>query len=476
MIINEEMMQISRIEDDNLLGGYDTDVSEKEDIIMANCGSNTQFEEGATQLFNDASNAAASAAAAVDVWGVLRRKGGDQEEFKMTHRLKDGRCDTFTLGRSRNSDIIVDDKRVSSSHCLIYCDYTQARLRVFIEDSSANGTFINDALTRLTRGERIDLKSGDEIFLVSPRSNGPEDHATTFMFVNIRERMVLQRAIGLAPTGSAGANGATHVRHVEDVYVIGDQIGSGMCGTVHLCIHRETGEHYAVKIIDTKKFSLSPGLSTKDLREEAEMMKRLNHPNIIRIRDTFETDNIIFIVMELVRGGDLFDRILEKGKYSETSARLVMLKILSAVSYLHSEEIIHRDLKPENILLVDAHDDTNVKITDFGLAKRTNQDGLKTFCGTPQYFAPEVLKRKSTVLGKGSYGTSADMWSLGVVLFILLSGAFPFDEENLFDQVCYVYLLLLYHYPHLKILIFPPFPSSDPARQVQPDWPRMDQH
>jgi serine/threonine protein kinase len=251
--------------------------------------------------------------------------------------------------------------------------------------------------------------------------------------------MVLQRAIGLAPSKGAGGiafnDNRTYVRHVEDVYIVGDQIGSGMCGTVHLCIHRETGEHYAVKIIDTKKFTKTPGLSTKDLREEAEMMKRLDHPNIIRIKDTFETDNIIFIVMELVRGGDLFDRILEKGRYSEMNARRVMGGILSAVSYLHSEEIIHRDLKPENILLVDPHDDTSVKITDFGLAKRTNQDGLKTFCGTPQYFAPEVLKRKSTVMGKGTYGTSADMWSLGVVLFILLSGAFPFDEDNLFDQV-----------------------------------------
>ena len=112
-----------------------------------------------------------------------------------------------------------------------------------------------------------------------------------------------------------------------------------------------------------------------------------------------------------------------------------MVKILSAVSYLHRNSIIHRDLKPENILLVSSSDDTEIKLTDFGLAKKADHDGLKTFCGTPQYFAPEVLRRKGTVNGEGRYGTAADMWSLGVVLYILLTGTFPFDEDHLFDQI-----------------------------------------
>jgi len=379
----------------------------------------------------------------VDVWGVVRRRGGNQEEFKMLHRLKDGKRDTYVLGRNMEScDITAAHKSVSSTHCRIYCDYTQARLRVFLEDSSVNGTFVNDSLTRLTRGERMELKSGDEIFLINPRllqskrSDSHADHnavgSTSFTFVNIRERVAATREKSRAPSSTQQAPCA---RHVEDVYVIGDQIGSGMCGTVHLCIERASGLHCAVKIIDTKKFALSPGLTPADLREEAAMMMTLDHPNIIRIKDTFETDNIIFIVMELVRGGDLFDRIVEKGKYKEDEARLVMQKVLSAVKYLHSKDIIHRDLKPENILLMEPNNDTEVKITDFGLAKRTNQEGLKTFCGTPQYFAPEVLKRKNTVKGLGSYGTAADIWSLGVVLFILLSGAFPFDDDNLLVQI-----------------------------------------
>ena len=180
-------------------------------------------------------------------------------------------------------------------------------------------------------------------------------------------------------------------------------------------------------------------------------MRGLVHPNIIRIKDTFETDHVIFIVMELVRGGDLFDRIVEKGKYGEEAARIVMQKLLSAVQYLHENNIIHRDLKPENVLLVSPHNDTDVKLTDFGLAKKASQEGLKTFCGTPQYFAPEVLKRKKSVSGSGRYGTSADMWSLGVVLYILLSG-------DLFLS----YILYTYASPHL---IYPPpciLPSSLP--------------
>ena len=114
------------------------------------------------------------------------------------------------------------------------------------------------------------------------------------------------------------------------------------------------------------------------------------------------------------------------------------LQVMDAVGYLHSMNIVHRDLKPENILLTGSTDATEVKITDFGLAKRTNQEGLKTFCGTPQYFAPEVLRRKAPADSdamRSSYGHKADVWSIGVITYIMLSGSFPFDDDRLFDQI-----------------------------------------
>jgi serine/threonine protein kinase len=197
--------------------------------------------------------------------------------------VKDGRRDTCIVGRSKGSDITVEDKRVSSQHCMVYCDYEEARLRVFVEDTSVNGTFINDSLTRLHKGKRMELKTGDEIFLINPR-NGSEDNNTSFLYVNLRDRLFVQRTIGSAldSTGRVVTEAGHH--HVEDFYVIGDQLGSGMCGQVHMCINRLTGEHCAVKIIDTRKFILTPGLSPSELREEAEMMRMLDHPNIIRIK------------------------------------------------------------------------------------------------------------------------------------------------------------------------------------------------
>jgi serine/threonine protein kinase len=131
--------------------------------------------------------------------------------------------------------------------------------------------------------------------------------------------------------------------------------------------------------------------------------------------------------MELSAGGDLFDRIVEHQHYSELDARRVMRRLLSALYYLHEHcNIVHRDLKPENILCTSP---THVKLADFGLAKIMKDDGLKTFCGTPQYFAPEVLQRRHTVAGEGRYGKPADMWSLGVIFYILLTGKPPFGAD-----------------------------------------------
>lgn len=333
-----------------------------------------------------------------DVWGCLRREGGNKDEYDLYHRVKDNRRDTFIIGRNKAlSDIVVSNKLVSSKHCQVYCDYSEVRLRIFVEDCSVNGTFINDSLTRLSKGERTELLSGDIIYLYNPRVPDTElVKACAFSFINIRDRRVACREIGLAPTATSvtqsisdetGVYTGPGMRHIEDFYIIGKQIGQGVSGQVCYCVNRMTNHPCAVKIIDTRNYVLAgPGVSIDDVKEEAEIMKQFDHPNIIKVLDTFQSPQAIYIVMELVKGGDLFDRIVVRGKYTEDLARKVMMQLFSAVHCLHKRGIIHRDLKPENVLLVDADNDVNVKITDFGLAKKASCEGLKTFCGTPQVF------------------------------------------------------------------------------------------
>lgn len=178
----------------------------------------------------------------LEVWGVLKLKDSGKD-LNLEYRNNDNRRDSYTIGRSRACDLKISEKRVSSKHCVIYCDYEHARRRVFVEDCSSNGTFVNDSLTRLAHGERYELKSGDEIFLLNPHNISEElKQTTSFIFVNMRDRLVTQRAISLAPAHEAFATGDVK-RHIEDFYVIGDPIGSGMCGQVHICVNCATGEH-----------------------------------------------------------------------------------------------------------------------------------------------------------------------------------------------------------------------------------------
>lgn len=150
------------------------------------------------------------------------------------------------------------------------------------------------------------------------------------------------------------------------------------------------------------------------------MMRLLDHPNIIRLFEVYETDNHINLVLELLRGGELFDRICDHGSYNEKDAAIFMKNLLSALNAMHTKGIMHRDLKPENLILSSQSDDTNVKIADFGLATYVNlETQLFKRCGTPGYVAPEVLADKI-------YDGKVDIFSAGVILYILLTGSSPF--------------------------------------------------
>ena len=228
---------------------------------------------------------------------------------------------------------------------------------------------------------------------------------------------------------------STKPRRIDEHYDLRNLLGRGTCGEVRRAIHRKTGIERAVKIIalsaNGRNYTFARMNETeRTLKAEASILQSLNHPYIVKLIDLFVSSTAVYLVMDMLPGGDLFDRITEIGSYTEKESRQTMRRILSAVHYLHEDrDVVHRDLKPENILCTSKSNNIDVKLTDFGLAKNITDDGLKTFCGTPLYFAPEVLLRRNTINGEGRYGKEADMWSLGVILYILLSGTPPFNAS-----------------------------------------------
>lgn len=218
-------------------------------------------------------------------------------------------------------------------------------------------------------------------------------------------------------------------------YEVGEKLGSGNFAEVKLAINKETGEKFALKIINKKKFALSSSSTRQNsLLDEVDILQKINHPGCISIEEMFETEDTLYLVLEFVSGGELFDRIIEVKNFNEDMTRLYMKQMLDAVNYLHSQGIAHRDLKPENILLKSKDSDI-IKLSDFGLSRMMSKESfLKTMCGTPGYVAPEVLLNSD----KGGYGAACDIWSLGVIAYILLCGIPPFHEEkeiSLYDQI-----------------------------------------
>jgi Ca2+-binding EF-hand superfamily protein/predicted Ser/Thr protein kinase len=212
---------------------------------------------------------------------------------------------------------------------------------------------------------------------------------------------------------------AAHVVPIEDDYVIGKELGRGRFSVVCECVHKGTGQHCAVKIID--KATIEPEEKSL-LRTEIAVLKLVNHPNIIRLEGLYESKNYLYIVMEMLKGGELFERIVGRPRFSELEAAKLMKPLLESVAYLHDLGIVHRDLKPENILCGEELDD--LKIADFGLSKMIlPKEKMDAACGTLSYVAPEVL----TMQG---YGKEADLWSVGVILFLILCGKLPFDGED----------------------------------------------
>ncbi|KAI9072818.1 hypothetical protein K1719_045221 [Acacia pycnantha] len=207
-------------------------------------------------------------------------------------------------------------------------------------------------------------------------------------------------------------------------YEVGRTIGEGTFAKVRFARNSETGDPVALKILDKEK--VLKHKMAEQIRREVATMKLIKHPHVVQLYEVMGSKTKIYIVLEFVTGGELFDKIVNHGRMKESEARRYFQQLINAVDYCHSRGVFHRDLKPENLLL-DASG--NLKVSDFGLSALSQQvkdDGLlHTTCGTPNYVAPEVLT------DRGYDGATADLWSCGVILFVLLAGYLPFDEPNL---------------------------------------------
>ncbi|KAK9498719.1 hypothetical protein O3M35_003292 [Rhynocoris fuscipes] len=212
-------------------------------------------------------------------------------------------------------------------------------------------------------------------------------------------------------------------------YIMGQVIGDGNFAVVRKCIDKTKNIEYALKIIDKSKCVGKEHM----IENEVAILRVVNHPNIIQLIAEYDTPNELYLVMELVKGGDLFDAISRAVKFPEGDARVMTQNLASALAYLHEHNIVHRDIKPENLLVeMEGERLKTLKVGDFGLAQKVDQP-LFTVCGTPTYVAPEILNETG-------YGLEIDVWAMGVILYIMLCGFPPFvspnnDQEELFDDI-----------------------------------------
>ncbi|XP_057212712.1 MAP/microtubule affinity-regulating kinase 4 isoform X1 [Triplophysa rosa] len=254
--------------------------------------------------------------------------------------------------------------------------------------------------------------------LPSANDRSTDHHASLVASRSEKGTNVSSRSLG-ARCRNSMASCSDELPHIGN-YRLLKTIGKGNFAKVKLARHILTGKEVAIKIID--KTQLNP-TSLQKLFREVRIMKTLHHPNIVQLFEVIETEKTLYLVMEYASGGEVFDYLVSHGRMKEIEARAKFRQIVSAVHYCHQKNIVHRDLKAENLLL-DA--DSNIKIADFGFSNEfTLGNKLDTFCGSPPYAAPELFQ------GKKYDGPEVDIWSLGVILYTLVSGSLPFDGQNL---------------------------------------------
>ncbi|ABP00752.1 predicted protein, partial [Ostreococcus lucimarinus CCE9901] len=217
------------------------------------------------------------------------------------------------------------------------------------------------------------------------------------------------------------------VTTITDAYEVLEKIGTGGFSTVARAREKATGRDVAIKVVDKSKYAPTD----RSFDREVEVLSEIRHVNVVELYATYVTDRNVFMICELVQGGELLERVSRVGSFAEDEARSVIAQVLHAVAHMHARDIVHRDLKLENILLSDDGDRPTVKLIDFGLARfKPEGQTMRTVCGSPLYIAPEILELETSKDENEFYSPACDMWSVGVILFALLSGYSPFDHED----------------------------------------------
>jgi len=359
-----------------------------------------------------------------EIWGVLYPMKYSLRIVELTSDMK-----MITIGRATSNKVVITPEQMPEEQHL-----KLSKLQFIIEkrsdgvveikDTSTNGTSLDER--KIGKNKRAILKHNSTIVMAEMPS---------FVFMYTKNEYQLE-----------------FPEPLRRIYMISKKLGSGACGVVHLAFRRSDGKKFAIKCIEKKKFRQ---LGKPDLlMKEVTLTQKAEHPNIIKIYDLSDTPDTLYLVLEYAAGGELFDKIVEDTRFSESVSKMYFLQILSAVKYLHSINIAHRDLKPENVLVGEQLEELTsgivnekeakhyrvIKVADFGLSKeKTAETELKSFVGTPQYIAPEIIV--SRVRPDKAYDVKSDMWSLGVILYILLSGTQPFrpdrsDKKELVVQIC----------------------------------------
>ncbi|MCJ1306415.1 hypothetical protein MMC25_000057 [Agyrium rufum] len=312
----------------------------------------------------------------------------DYEENKREMGFPSG---GYLIGRHPECDRVVDLPSISNRHCLVFCESRGGKTIAVLEDLSSNGTFVNEVI--IGRNKRRELNEGDEITVL-------DDARFLFRFAK----------------SNKDNNG------FREKYRILQQLGKGHFATVYLCVEKTTGFRFAVK-----RFEKRPGDDkgkSDGLQQEIAVLMSISHPNMLCLKDTYDEEDGVYLVLELAPEGELFNWIVMKQKLTEEETRTIFVQLFQGIKYLHERNVVHRDIKPENILMVDKN--LSIKIADFGLAKIIGEESFtSTLCGTPSYVAPEILENSK----HRKYTRAVDVWSLGVVLYICLCGFPPFSDE-----------------------------------------------